>query len=303
MIKTRGILVVAIALFAPLACWAGHSRHPYLDGGQSQDGRYVVTAKLIQHRPEGKRQPPAHTWEYLWQDRRTNRELRGELVALRSGQSSVFEPVHAHIFVAPDGETFAVWNPQVLAPTQPTQQKPPDDRSSAAFRAWSGFEGRLVIYRKTGEIVKKLDLGDFLRDSDWEWLFVYGRQVYWQLEFPGLTRDNAPRVGYALYQISPDYTLLELRVGATAEAARKAAERGVAAPPARTVLVDLRTGSFLKPEDLPAGSSRKPGRPFVGEPITSGGRGRMSDFLPSLDPVRIPGKFAESSAREPNAKD
>lgn len=32
----------------------------------------------------------------------------------------------------------------------------------------------------------------------------YQSQVYWQASFPGLKRDNAPRVGYALYQVSPD---------------------------------------------------------------------------------------------------
>lgn len=289
-------LIVVLAILAPAACRAGHSRFPYVDGGQSQDGRFVVAAKLIEHPAQGKKQPATHEWEYTWLDLQTKQELRGKLQGLRSGQNGVFEPVHAHIFVAPGGETFAVWNPQVLAPMNPTNQKPPENRASREYRNWSGFSQRLIIYRKTGAVVKQLDLCDFLQDEDWDWLYVYGRQVYWQLEFPGLTRDNAPRVGYAHYQVSPDYRVLEVKIGANAEATRKATERGVKPTEPRTMLIDLTSGLALTAKDIANDTARTPVRPFVGPAITAGGRGRMSDYIPSLDPVRHAGEFL------PNAK-
>jgi hypothetical protein len=274
------------------ACWlapaarAGHSRHPYFDGGQSVNGRFVVVPELIEEPAAGKK-PGGFHWKYVWKDVKENKVIEGRLEGLRSGKSSVFEPVHGHIFVSPDGETFAVWNPQVMAPTAPT---------NAAARAWEGFSHRLVVYRKTGEVVRRFDLKDFLKDEDWAWLYCYGRQVYWQTEYPGLTRDNAPRVGYALYRISPDYTVLEVTVGANAEAARKAKEKGVTPPAPRVVRVHLTEARLLRDGEAPAGPEKVPGRPFKGDAINKGGRGGMKDYVPSLDPVRVEGTFNPAGA-------
>jgi hypothetical protein len=268
--------------------FAGHSRHPYVDGGQSADGRYVVVAELVEEPPVGKKPSECH-WKFTWKDTKTNTTQSGRLVGLRNGKSSVFEPVHAHIFVAPGGETFAVWNPNVCAPTTPTQAKWPELTSPEACN-WEGFADRLVIYRKNGEIFSRLDLKDFLKDDDWKWLLCYGRQVYWQASYPELSRDNAPRVGYALYRISPDYSVLETKIGATAEAVRIAKERGITPPSDRTVRIDLLTGKFLE-ETLELKGDRLPVRPFKGDTIR-GGRGNQANYLPSLDPVRLPGEFS-----------
>lgn len=273
---------------------AGHSRHPYLDGGQSADGRHVVTAELVEESAGGKK-PAAFHWKYTWKDTKSGLTHTGKLEGLRSGKSGVFEPVHAHVFVAPGGETFAVWNPNVLAPTNPTGAKWPE-LTSAEARDWNGFSHRLTVYKKTGEVVARLDLKDFLTDADWKWLFCYGRQAYWQANYPGLTRDNAPRVGYALYQISSDYTVLETLVGATEEAARKAKEGGIAVPAPRPVRIDLVTGKLLDPTAKLAGD-KLPGRPFKGE-VIAGGRGNQANFTPSLDPVRAAGSFSDTPKKE-----
>ncbi len=281
-------LTTAALLLVPAAAPAGHSRHPYLDGGQSADGRFVVTPELVEEPAAGKK-PAAFHWKYTWKDTKAGTSHAGKLQGLRSGASSVFEPVHGHIFVAPAGETFAVWNPNVLAPTNPTGAKWPD-LSTPEARTWEGFSHRLTVYRKTGEVVSRLDLKDFLADDDWKWLFCYGRQAYWQANYPGLTRDNAPRVGYALYRVSPDSTVLETLVGATDEAARKAKENGVTPPAPRTVRVDLVTGKLLDPAAKPADPQKVPGRPFVGD-VIAGGRGNQKDYVPSPDPVRVAGRF------------
>ncbi len=271
--------------------FAGHSRHPYLDGGQSSDGRYVVTHELVEEPSTDKKKPATFYWKFTWKDTKTNTTHTGKLVGLREGKSSVFEPVHGHTFVAPTGDTFAVWNPNVFAPTTPTQAKWPELTSKEA-RTWEGFSNRLVVYKKTGQVVAKLDLKDFLNDVDWKWLFCYGKQAYWQASYSGITRDNAPRVGYALYQVSPDYTVLETLVGVTEEAARKAKENGITPPANRTVRIDLLTGKIIDPTTKIADPQKIPGRPFKGE-VIQGGRGKQESYVPSLDPVRTEGKFTE----------
>lgn len=267
---------------------AGHSRHPYFDGGQSADGRFVVTAELVTV-PGRDSKPVASHWQYMWKDTRTGETHSGKLAGLGFGASAVFDPLHAHTFIAPNGETFAIWNPNVLAP-RPDNAKTPDVTKPDS-RDFAGFSHRLTVYRKTGEIVRRLDLRDFLTDDDWNWLFCYQSQVYWQANFSGLTRDNAPRVGYALYQVSPDYTVLETLVGATEEAALKARQRGVTAPPPRLVRVNLLTGEFLRPM-APLPPSQTPVRPFVGG-LGSRGKGDrgQADYVPSLDPVRVEGTY------------
>jgi hypothetical protein len=285
---------VAVALGVVGAAQSGHSRHPYVDGGQSADGRFVVTAELVGEPASGK-QPATHAWEYTWKDLKTKQTHKGKLQGLRSGSNGVFDPVHAHLFVAPDGETFAVWNANVLAPT-PMNAKPPKDLAASDVRDFPGFSHRLTIYKKTGEVVNRLDLKHFLNDADWNWLFCYGAQVYWQGNFSGLTRDNVPRVGYALYQVSPDYTVLETKIGATEEAARNAKARGVTPPADRLVRVDLISGKFL-PADQQLPPEKTPVRPFKGGLSKRGGDGGMADYIPSLDPVRSEGSSKNSSGK------
>ncbi|MDX1946395.1 MAG: SMP-30/gluconolactonase/LRE family protein [Pirellulaceae bacterium] len=282
-------------LLLPSLVWAGHSRFPYFDGGQSADGRFVVTAERVELPSAGKRQPTGYEWRFTWRDKQTGETRSGLLVGLTSGTDAVFDPVHAHTFVAPDGESFAVWNPHVCAATDPPKQKFPADLAAADARDWTGFSHRLVVYRKTGEIIARLDLKHFLAEDDWRWLFCYGRQVYWQANFAGLTRDNAPRVGYALYQISPDYTVLETLVGATAEAAHQAREKGITPPAPRLVRVNLLDGQLLDPTaELPP--EKTPGRPFIGE-LSKRGEGGQASYLASLDPVRIAGSYADDKAQ------
>lgn len=269
---------------------AGHSRFPYVDGGQSADGRFVVTAKLVAP-PDGPKPTSGYQWSYQWKDTKTDKTIDGTLLGLRSGRSQVGDPVHAHIFVAPGGETFAVWNPNVQARMTTASKLP--DLSLPESRNWEGFSHKLTIYKKTGEVVKRLDLKDFLSEEDWKWLFCYQNQIYWQSGYPPLTRDNAPRVGYSLYRISPDYTVLETMIGATDEAKYKAKERGVVPPAPRAVCVDLLTGEFLDPAKSITDPNKQPGRPFKGDPIKQGGRGSMSNYVPALDPVRAEGRFVE----------
>ncbi len=271
------------------AALAGHSRHSYVDGGQSRDGRFVVLPRRVDGEKPKKGPTPYH-WEFTWRDKTTGESHTGKLDGLRSGDSNVFDPVGSHLFVAPDGETFALWTPQVMM--QADAKKPDGERDEESFRKFDGFSRRLVVYTKTGAVVRRLDLDDFLTDDDWRWMHLHGRQTYWLIEYEGLHTRSAPRPFYALYRVSPDYTVLEFTVGANAEATHHARQRGVEPPAPRVVRVRLTDGELLE-GPLPDDPAKQPGRPFVGRLADK--ERRQRDYVPSLDPVRTPGTFTAPS--------
>lgn len=267
---------------------AGHSRSCYLDAGQSVDGRYVVTAtRTDEFDKKGKRID--HRWAFTWHDRQSDEQHEGELLGLRTGTDNVFDPVNAHIFVAPSGDTFALWMPQSMARSD--AKKPSvDDRDNGAFHDFAGFAHRLTIYKKTGEVIKRFDLKDLLHKTDWAWMHFHGRQVYWLVEYEKFDTRQTPRSGHALFRISPDYTVLEFQVGANQEAAYKAKQRGTTPPDPRIVRVRLTDGQIITNEEL-VDSNKIPVRPFVGN-LANKERPQYA-YEPSLDPVRVPGRFVE----------
>jgi hypothetical protein len=110
------------------------------------------------------------------------------------------------------------------------------------------------------------------------------------LEYPGLHTRSAPRPFYALYRISADYTVLEIRIGASAEAMHLAKQRGIEPPAPRIVRMRLTDGMLLGDDAELDGRDGTPIQPFVGELASR--EHRQEDFRPSLDPVRVPGRFA-----------
>lgn len=287
-ISTLGF--VCCLLFVLWCCpvKAGHSRSCYLDAGQSVDGRFVVTANRIdKFDKKGKRID--HRWMFTWHDRKSDEKHEGELLGLRTGTDNVFDPVNAHIFVAPGGETFALWMPQSMARSD-TKKPSNEDRDSDAYHNFAGFGHRLTVYNKTGEVLKHFGIKDFLRKHDWQWIHFHGRQVYWLIEYEKFNTRQTPRSGHALYRISPDYTVLEFQVGANQESTYKAKQRGTTPPEPRIVRVRLTDGRIITDEKL-ADSNKIPVRPFVGE-LANKERPQYA-YEPSLDPVRIPGRFVE----------
>jgi len=271
---------------------AGHSRHSYVDGGQSMDGRFIVRPRLVKGE-KPKRGPLPYHWEYEWQDTMTGKTMTGRLEGLRSGSSNVFDPVGSHIFVAPDGETFAVWTPQVTMKS--STKKPEGERDSRNFQDFDGFTRRLVIYRKSGEVVRRFDLKDFLEPGDWQWFHYHQCQTYWLLEYPGLHTRSAPRPFYALFRISSDYTILEFQIGANSEATHRAKQRGVTPPEARLVRIRLTDGELIKKGIDQLSTAQRPVTPFIGRLADK--THRQSDYTPGLDPVRIEGHFKTSDSR------
>ena len=287
------LAMVCLSL-APAWVEAGHSRHSYVDGGQSSNGRYVVLPKLVIGKKPKKGPAPYH-WEYEWRDRKSGVSHHGRLDGLRGGSSNVFDPVGSHLFVAPDGETFALWTPQVtmLAPNK----KPEGERDGPSFQTYEGFTRRLVIYKKTGEILRRFDLKDLLQPNDWQWFHYHQRQTYWLLEYEGLHTRSAPRPFYALYRISSDYTVLEFRIGANAEATHKAKQRGVIPPNPRTVRLRLTDGRPVTLDDSELPPEKRPVRPFTGRLADKTFRQR--DYQSSLDPIRQEGRFLPPEDKAP----
>jgi hypothetical protein len=241
----------------------------YLDGGQSANGRYVVTAALV--KDAAKPKEPGQ-WQFAWNDTKEKQQLEGNLVGINNG-GNYFAPVHAHIFVAPDGETFAVANLRALTSNDKIANEPNTDE----YRKHPAFGDRLVIYRKNGEIVKRFHLNDFLTKEEWDVAWVIGRNVYWLKEFPGLKLGTTPRADYALYQISPDYTVIEILIGNYRDGKAKG----------RAVRIDCVKGRILDNDEV-LNAAQLPVRPFAG-PLLKPGEGNR--YVPSLDPVRVEGEL------------
>ena len=193
---------LGVGAFSAL-CWAGslltsaeagHSRSGYLDAGRSQDGRYQVTAKRVDSQDK-KGRLEDYRWEFTWKDNRSGETKTGLLVGLRSGTDNVFDPVNSHIFVAPGGETFAVWTPQAMARSE--NKKPTGERGDVSYRTFEGFGHRLTVYKSNGELVHQAAIGDFFHDTDWDWFFYHQRQLYWLAEYEGLTNKSAPHSAFS----------------------------------------------------------------------------------------------------------
>jgi hypothetical protein len=281
----RILCIVVSLLVFPSIAQAGHSRHSYVDGGQSMDGRFVALPKLIMGETPKKGPTPYH-WEFEWKDSKTGETYSGKLEGLRSGSSNVFDPVGTHLFVAPNGETFAMWTPQVTM--QSPTKSPIGERDSESFQNFTGFSKRLVIYFKTGKILKEYAINDFLSDEDWKWFHYYQRQTYWLLDYPGLHSRSAPRPFYSLYRISPDYTVLEFQIGANSEATHKAKQLGITPPPPRTVRINLTNGEILNPK-AKLSTDQTPVQPFIGKLADKTFQQR--NYVASLDPLRMEGKY------------
>jgi hypothetical protein len=283
----RGWITITSLLLLPGIARAGHTRPGYVDGCQSADGRYVVTAEPT------KDARGEDGWRFTWKDTKTGETHTGRLVGVPQGLDH-FRVAYTHIFVPPGGETFAVWQPASWAPCD---RKPPgadpkglNRNPGDAFRNYAGFADRLVVYKKTGEVVKRLSMNDILRPDEWIFVnWVHGN-LYWLTEYPDVMQNGEPpRCGWRYYRVSPDYSVLEFVVGPNADARHKVRDEGPeVANHRRTVRISLTDGAFLDASAKPSDPDKVPVRPFVGGLVKRGAQQR--DYVPSLDPVRTEGR-------------
>lgn len=281
----RDLTAVLAVLFLPAVVLAGHTRPGYVDGCQSADGRYVVTAEP-KKKPDGK-----DGWQFTWKDTKTNDTHTGWLVGVPQGLEH-FKVAYAHIFVPPGGQTFAVWQTAnwTDAGSKPpkTTEQPLNKGATDEFKNYAGFGDRIVVYKKTGEVVKRIALNDILKPNEWVYVNWVQGNMYWLSEYPDTMKNGeAPRCGYRYYRVSPDYSVLEFTVGPNSDAIHKVKDEGAdVVSYRRPVWVSLADGTFL--DKKPTEKDKIPVRPFVGDLIKRGDE--MKSYAPSLDPVRVPGK-------------
>lgn len=283
MTRILSISVLSIISLAG-SVLAGHTRPAYVDGCQSMDGRFVVTAKYV---PSESKKKSYGEWEFTWKDTKLNTTLTGKLQGIMG--VGHFDVTYAHIFVAPDGETFAVWNGGSFASPAPKGDNKGDISKLMDHPA---FADRLIVYRKNGEIVNRVGLKDILLPTEWVYVnWVHGN-LYWSIEYPDAVKNGeAPRAGMRYFRVSPDYTVLEVAVGASGDARHKVKDMGNdVLNHRRVVRFDLTTGKTLAAEPTPKDQNKIPIRPFVGRLAP---RGELRGYVPSLDPLRVEGKFVE----------
>ncbi len=270
--------IASAVFFVASTAQAGRARQEYVDGCQSVDGRYVVTSELVGGNPKD---PKAGKWTFRWTDTKTKQSHPGDLVGL--------PPVgpFAHMFLSPDGETFAVWSPFAFCPGSmaPIGKLGNGGKfAQGTVKDWADHPAlahRLVIYRKTGEVLKSYAIKDLLNATELGEVFKQFDTVRWVTEYPGLAFSAAPRVGYGTYRISPDYTVLEFK---TLKIGKDQA--------ARVVRVDLTTGKLLD-ATATLDMAKTPVRPFQGpDRIT---QDEQYLWQPSLDPVRLAGALKKVS--------
>ena len=290
----RAVAAVLVSVATPLLAPAGYGPPSSIDGCQSIDGRFVVTAAVVVDPKAGtKGGPPKPNlndgplqWEFTWKDTKTGESKTFPAQGVQAGN------VSAQLFMAPDGETFAlynhvtVWSPgksERLGASVIKGDAPgpiPEDR-----RRHAGMSRRVIVYKKDGTVLKELAVADFLRADEWASVGLVFNRVHWVADFGPLSHRSTARPAYALCRVSPDYTVLQVRVVGKA---------------GRLVNVDLTTGTVLPDDWKPAGKDKTPVRPFVGpdklEPYTPASR---EGFVPSLDPVRTEGKYAAVDAPAP----
>jgi hypothetical protein len=279
------LALFAVLLLAGRWAHAGYEVPCYIDGGQSADGRYTVTTvpvgKITNHGP--------NHWQFVWHDARTDESRKFDAAEVQGGQ------IHAHLFVAPGGETFALFNHVTLWTEGKSDmhgaaklcEKPglPRDHNDPAFSR------RIIIYSaKDGHVIKQLGAADFLTADEWENVIAVFNRVHWIKEYPGLNFKKTPRAGYAFYRVSPDYTVLEFQM--TPVKASKQKE-------SRIVRVRLTDGEILKPDEKLA-EEKTPVRPFKGpDALPDEDKLARERYVPSLDPVRHEGQLPAALPPQP----
>jgi len=279
--------LVACCCLPGAAVFAGYEQPAYIDGCQSVDGRYVITAEQT---VRGKTVHGPHKWDFVWKDIKTGEVRRFPAKGIQGGQ------IYAQLFIAHDGETFALWNHITQYWSEkshmhshnvlPKREEIGEDK----YRVLDIHKRRLIVYRKDGSILKELGIGDFLTDDEWETALAVFTRIHWLQEYDDLSYRDICRMQYAFYRVSPDYTVLEFR---------PTPPRAKRNDPPRVVRVSLSDGRVLAEDETIDDLQKIPVRPFVGpdRPPKNSKPWRES-YRPSLDPVREAGSYEIVSAEE-----
>jgi sugar lactone lactonase YvrE len=253
---------------------AGYEPPCYIDGCQSADGRFQITAVQSER---GRSVHGPHRWDFVWTDTKTGQSRRYAAHGLQDGQ------IYAQLFLAPDGETFAVWNGiTIFSRGQSNMHGPPDlhyKEDSPKWRLREEFSRRLLIYNaKDGSLKKHLGVGDLIREDEWKYVSRQFNRVHFGTPFNGRNHKATPRGHYAWYLVSPDYTVLQLQVGDPKKL--------------RTVSVSLVDGTVYPDGHKFDDVAKTPVKPYQGDDhLPASSPWWLESYTPSLDPVRKAGTY------------
>ena len=272
----RRLPALLALLLAAASLRAGYEMPAYVDGCRSADGRFEITAKQV---VKGKSSHGPHKWNYLWKDLQTGETREFPARCVQGGQ------IRGHLFIAPDGETFALWNHITMWWEQKSHMHAHGHKDvlkkghpdQDAFRNQSIFKNRLIIYAKDGAILKTLAIRDFLEsDQDWKHVLPVFTRNEWLRPYDGLYFKSMARTAYAFTKVSPDYTVLEFQVGAPSSP--------------RPVRVSLVDGSLLDPTAaLP--KEKTPALMAGAAEVPKSSPAWKESYTPGLDPARHPGSY------------
>lgn len=285
----QAIWVCVVAAASAGAARAGYEQPNYIDGCQSIDGRYVVTAECVER---SKTVHGPNKWKFHWKDTKENKSRSFDPVGVQSGQ------VYGQLFISPDGERIALFNHFTLwCSPKSNMHGPPDlvhHEDTDVWRSRDEFKKRILIWNKDGALVKELGVGDIVRPEEWSIVLRVFNRVQWLEGFDGMSYRSTPRMQYALYRVSPDYTVLELRIPAP---------RGAKSKTPRTVRVSLTDGRILAEDEKLVDPNKIPARPFHGPDKLEDSQPSVREgYVPSLDPVRGEGAFTVAQNPPPTLK-
>ena len=261
---------------------AGWEPPSYIDGCQSIDGRYVITAERTSFERD-----PIHgplKWDFIWKDTETGATRRFHADGIQDGQ------IYAQLFIAPDGKTFALWNGiQLYSRGGSHQHGPPDlhyKEDSPKWREREEFTHRLMIYNaQDGALIKHLGVGDLIHEAEWQYVTRQFNRVHFMTPIDGRDHKRTPRKHYAWYRVSPDYTVLQVNVGNPRST--------------RSVSISLTDGRVFPSGHEFKDPVKNPVKPFRNaDSVPCFGPAWLEAYTPSLDPVRLAGTYAVQSAEE-----
>ena len=275
-------LLACFVLLAAGRTFGGYEAPCHIDGCQSADGRFVITAEMTQR---GKTTHGPNMWDFIWRDTAEDKTVRFAAQGVQQGQ------IYAQLFIAPDGETFALFNHVTLWEPEKSHMHGPKDLphhlETEEWRMDHRFSKRVIIYRKDGTIMKEFSIHDLLLPDEWETVGRLFNRVHWLEAYDGLNFKATPRSQYAFYRVSPDYTVLEL------QATKPRSKRS---EPPRQLRISLTDGRLISvDETLP--EEKTPVRPYQGDDHLPKSDGEWKEnYTPSLDPVRVAGTYRIDSA-------
>ena len=273
----RFVPVLSTLLFCAVSSlYAGYEMPSYIDGCRSMGGGFEITAKRT---VKGKSSHGPHKWNYIWKNLKTGETKEFPAQGVQGGQ------IRGQLFIAPDGETFALWNHITMWWAEKSYMHAHSHKAvlrkghedANAFRNQFIFKNRLIIYKKDGSIVKALDIKDFLKtNEEWKHVMPIFTRAEWLRPYKDLYFKNMARTSYTFTKVSPDYTVLEFQVG-------NPKSPGIV----RVSLVD----GTIHGDDAKLSKEKTPILMLDAEEVPKSSGEWKESYTPSLDPVRVAGKY------------